>query len=143
MWRRIISRPKRDAMKLRIPDAWEGRLHSADVRSWLAGFLQHPCPLSPDPGAGNARVSLSVPKRAIKILEGVTGDSASGALRRMIATRMSALPAASARKPAAVFSEPSRHPVAYPALPAPRRVQAGPPRRISRPFVPRRIIGAG
>src|SRR5438128_1763628 len=120
-------------MKLRIPDAWEGRLRSADVRSWLAGFLQCPCPLSPDPGAGNARVSLSVPKRAVKILEGVTGDSASGALRRLIATRLSALPAASARRPAA----------AYPALPAPRKVQVGPLRSVSRPFVPPHVIGAG
>lgn len=91
------------AVKLRIPDAWEGRVHSADVRGWLQAFFQRPCPLPVDPGAGEARVSLSVPPRAVKVLEGITGDSASAALRRVIAAHSPALPAFRSRMPAAAL----------------------------------------
>ena len=92
-------------MKLRIPDAWEGRLHSVAVRAWLQEFFQRPRPLPPDPGAGEARVSLSVPPRAIKVLEGLTGDSASGALRRLIAAHLPALPSSPRM---VVFARPGR-----------------------------------
>ncbi len=81
------------AIKLRIPDAWAGRVHSAWVRAQLQAFFQRPYALPPDPGAGSARVSLSISPRALKVLEGVTGDSASAGLRRLIAAQP-ALPSA-------------------------------------------------
>jgi len=82
------------AVKLRIPDAWEGRIHSEDVRNWLQGYFQRPnSPLPPDPGAGNARVSLTIPPRAVKVLEGLSDDPPSVALRRVIAANVLALPA--------------------------------------------------
>jgi hypothetical protein len=82
-------------VKLRIPIAWEGRIHSEDVRDWIQGYFQRPnSPLQPDPGAGSARVSLSIPPRAVKVLEGLTGDPPSVALRRVIASNVLALPAA-------------------------------------------------
>lgn len=80
------------SLKLRIPDAWQGRLHSSEVTAWLANYLQRPGPLPADPGAGEARVSLSVPPRAVKILEGLTGETPSSALRRLIASRLYSLP---------------------------------------------------
>jgi len=89
-------------VKLRIPSVWEGRLHSAEVRYCLSVYLQRPHALPPDPGAGEVRVSLSVPPRAIKILEAVTGDSASAALRRLMSERLPALPSA-IRRPAPAF----------------------------------------
>jgi hypothetical protein len=79
-------------LKLRIPDEWQGRVHSAHARYLLASFLKQPHDLPPDPGAGEARVSLSVPPRAIKILEGVTGDNPSVALRRLLASALPGLP---------------------------------------------------
>jgi hypothetical protein len=80
------------SIKLRIPNAWEGCVHSASVRVWLQDFFQQPRSLPPDPGVdGEARVSLSVPPRAIKVLEGLTGDSPSAALRRLIAGHVPAL----------------------------------------------------
>jgi hypothetical protein len=81
-------------VKLRIPDGWEGRIHSEDVRDWIQGYFQRPNSSLPhDPGAGNARVSLAIPRRAVKVLEGLTGDPPSVALRRVIAANVLALPA--------------------------------------------------
>jgi len=82
------------SLKIRIPDAWAGRVHSEDVRDMLQAFLQRPGPLPPDPGVGDARVSLSVPWRAVKVLEGITGDAASAAMRRLIGAHLRALPSA-------------------------------------------------
>ncbi len=74
-------------VKIRIPDSWAGRVHSQDARGLLQDFLQSPRALPPDPGAGRCRVSLNIPPRAVKILEGITGDSPSVALRRLLASR--------------------------------------------------------
>ena len=95
-------------VKLRIPDAWEGRIHSEDVRNMLQGWFQRPYQLPADPGAGNARVSLNLPDRAVKVFEGLTGESPSVGLRRLIAAHIPALPASCYGRPIAAFREP-RH----------------------------------
>jgi len=98
---------------LRIPGSWAGRLSSERVRDWLAAFLQRPTPnLPPDPGAGDSRVSLSLPKRAVKVVSGLLDETESGALRRIIAARVGALPSC---------------PAQY-ALPAAPRLEPGAPR---------------
>jgi hypothetical protein len=82
------------AFTLRVPGSWAGCLSSEQVRDWLAAFLQRPTPsLPPDPGAGDSRVSLSLPKRAVKVVSGLLDETESAALRRIIAAHMGALPA--------------------------------------------------
>lgn len=93
-------------VKLRIPDAWEGRIHSEEVRYMLQGWFQRPCPLPPDPGAGRARVSLNLPPRAVKVLEGLTGESPSVGLRRLIVAHVPTLPAPFVGRPMAALPEP-------------------------------------
>lgn len=76
---------------VRVPDSWAG-VGSADVRAMLAGFLQHPAKLPPDPGPGDARLSLSLPARAVKVVAALLDESESGALRRVIAASRGELP---------------------------------------------------
>jgi hypothetical protein len=77
-----------------MPRAWAG-VDSKSVRRWLVDFLQHPTPnLPPDPGAGERRVSLSLPKRQVKVVSGLLDEIESAALRRIIAARIGALPLA-------------------------------------------------
>lgn len=70
---------------LRVPLEWYGRISSDAVRAMLADFLQHPVPLPADLGPGDARISLSLPERAVKVISGLLNDTESGALRRIIA----------------------------------------------------------
>ncbi len=107
----------------RTPEHWVGQLDSTRVRGWLMEYFQHPQPLPPDPGAGPSRVCLSLPERAVKILEGLSGDSASGALRRLIAAHIKSLPIVSQR-PGLALSEPRRG-AELPAVSLPRRVDFG------------------
>jgi len=93
-------------VKIRIPDAWEGRVHSEVVRSMLQGWFQRPYLLPPDPGPGRARVSLNLPRRAVKVLEGLSGESPSVALRRLIAAHVPTLPAPRYARPFAALLEP-------------------------------------
>src|SRR6266849_7370790 len=118
---------------LRIPGSWAGRLSSERVRDWLAAFLQRPTPnLPPDPGAGDSRVSLSLPKRTVKVVSGLLDETESGALRRIIAAHVGALPSCAAQYalPAAPRFEPGapRGRVSSLALPAPRGHQVQPSR---------------
>lgn len=82
---------------LRIPKGWAGRVGSSDVRGMLAEFLQRPMPLALDPGPGDARISLSLPARAVKVVSGLLNDTESGALRRVVAANLGVL-----RSPTAV-----------------------------------------
>jgi hypothetical protein len=54
------------AVKIRIPYSWYGRVHSAEVRGWMQSWFQNPYALPIDPGAGEARISLALPSRAVK-----------------------------------------------------------------------------
>lgn len=77
---------------IRIPRAWVG-VDSAKLRHWLADFLKHPTPnLPPDPGGGDTRKSFSLPKRQVKVVSGLLDETESAALRRIIASRVNALP---------------------------------------------------
>ena len=79
---------------VRIPCFWLG-VNSKCVRSWLLDYCREPTSNLPaDPGPGSKRVSLSLPKRAIKMASAVLDESESATLRRIIASRVNALPAA-------------------------------------------------
>ncbi len=78
---------------LRIPAAWRGQVDSGSVRGSLAAYLQRPRKLPPDPGPGEEKISLSLPERAVKVVSGLLDDTESGALRRVIAENIGALPA--------------------------------------------------
>jgi len=70
---------------LRVPSSWQS-LASADVRAILAAYLQRPTPNLPsDPGPGDARLSLSLPARAVKVVSALLNENESAALRRVIA----------------------------------------------------------
>lgn len=95
-----------NTITFRVPESWAGRLDSAAVRHWLAEFLQRPTPdLPADPGGGEARVTLAVPKRAVKVISGLLDCSESAALRRIIAANVGALPQA---RPRYALPEPGR-----------------------------------
>lgn len=74
------------SFKLRIPGHWSGRLHSATVRQWVEQWLRSKTELPADPGGGEARVSLLLADGLLTALEAETGDVASVALRRVIAS---------------------------------------------------------
>ena len=70
---------------LRVPLGWQS-LGSANVRPMLATYLQRPTPdLPADPGPGDARLSLSLPSRAVKVVSALLNENESAALRRVIA----------------------------------------------------------
>jgi len=55
------------AITQHVPSCWQS-LGSAGVRSKLADYLQRPTPNLPaDPGPGEARLSPSLPARAVKV----------------------------------------------------------------------------
>lgn len=87
---------KLKTVSVRAPSAWQGRVGSEAVRRWMAEYFGSPRSLPSDPGPGEGFLRLSLPARAVKALEAATGDPASVALRRLVASRL-ALPAASAR----------------------------------------------
>jgi hypothetical protein len=103
------------AVKIRIPESWYGRVHSAEVRGWMQSWFRNPYSLPSDPGASEARISLALPSRAVKVLEGLTGDSPSVALRRLIAAHVPTLPASHYGMPVAVLPEPRQAGFASPA----------------------------
>lgn len=77
-----------NSISLRAPASWEGCLDSGEVKGWLADYLRQPHPLPPDPGAGNERLFLSLPRRAVEALTREIGDTQSAALRRLIAPHL-------------------------------------------------------
>lgn len=79
---------------LRLPAPWAARLDSATVRAWLASYLRKPGPLPPDPGPGDARVSLSLPRPPVRTLAAMHDVPVSVALRRLVAFQSAALPGA-------------------------------------------------
>ena len=72
----------------RIPDSVTGRLSSAQMRSWLADFLRQPHALPADPGSGEERISLTLPKEAVSDAASLLRCSPSCALRRVAAERL-------------------------------------------------------
>jgi hypothetical protein len=83
----------------RIPDSMAGRLCSAEMRSWLTGFLQNPHPLPPDPGSGYERISLTLPRELVRDLAGYLRCSPSIALRRVAAARLGVQGEPATRRP--------------------------------------------
>ena len=53
---------------IRVPDAWHG-LDSDHLTRWLEDYLACPYPLPDDPGAGQARVCLSLPGKLVQKLQ--------------------------------------------------------------------------
>lgn len=59
------------------------RLSSSEMRSWITEFLGRPQALPPDPGPGEARISLTLPGESVRDLARLLGCSPSAALRRL------------------------------------------------------------
>ena len=72
----------------RIPDSMAGRLSSAEVRSWLSLYLANSLPLPPDPGAGQERISLTLPDNLVHKAACCVGCSPSTFLRRLAAANL-------------------------------------------------------
>lgn len=83
----------RETYSLRIPEEWGGHVNSPRVREWLAGYFRQPSSLPSDPGPGDLKVNLSLPRRAVRTLSAMHEVSQSSALRRLIALGLG-LPAA-------------------------------------------------
>jgi hypothetical protein len=74
----------------RIPDSMTGRLSSGEMRSWLTRFLRDPQPLPPDPGSGDERTSLTLPRELVRGASEYLRCSPSTALRRIAAGHLGA-----------------------------------------------------
>ena len=106
----------------RIPDQWAGRLDSVQLRAWLAEYLRQPKELPPDPGPGDARISLSLPRRAVRVLAAMHDVPVSVALRRLVALHEAALVGTAVVPPPvqALPGSPARLPAPGLSLPAAR-----------------------
>ena len=84
-----------DTVTVRVPKRLAYRVDSACVCSWLADHLRQPQPheLPPDPGPGDGRVSLSLPRRMVRTLAAMHDVPVSVALRRLMAEWLAVLPA--------------------------------------------------
>jgi len=81
-----------ETFTLRVPPGWQRSLDSSRMRAWLADYLRQPGPLPLDPGPGDARVSLSLPRRPVKVLAALLECSVSASLRRLSVGRLQPLP---------------------------------------------------
>jgi hypothetical protein len=69
---------------IRVPEAWRG-LDSDRLTRWLEDFFACPYSLPDDPGAGQARVCLSLPAKHVQQLQRKLHCPAANALRRLAA----------------------------------------------------------
>jgi len=74
----------------RVPDNLRRDLDSPAMRVWLADFLAQPRALPPDPGAGEDRVSLTLPTQLVAAVARILRCSSSSALRRVAVDRSGA-----------------------------------------------------
>jgi len=65
-------------------------LDSAQMRSWLEEYLHAPHALPHDPGAGDERVSLTLPQDLVTAVSGHLRCSTSAALRRIAVEQVGA-----------------------------------------------------
>jgi hypothetical protein len=72
-----------ETFTFRIPESLAVQLTSAEMRTLLGDFLRQPCQLPPDPGAGGARLSLTLPVALVESVATYLRCSASTALRRV------------------------------------------------------------
>jgi hypothetical protein len=66
---------------------------SRQMRSWIAEFLRQPHPLPADPGPGEDRISLNLPKESVRELAEFLDCPSSSALRRLALYSVGAPPA--------------------------------------------------
>lgn len=78
-----------ETFTLRAPAGWASRLDSARMQAWLGDYLRSPRPLPDDPGPGDDRLCLALPKRAVNVLAAMLDVNPSVALRRLAAHHMS------------------------------------------------------
>jgi hypothetical protein len=99
----------RRPVTIRVPDAWHG-LDSDHLTRWLEDFFDCPYSLPDDPGAGQARVCLSVPAKLVQKLQRKVRCPAANALRRLAAAHSRELmPSPSADTPQMSCSPVSEH----------------------------------
>lgn len=72
----------RRPVTIRVPDAWHG-LDSDHLTRWLEDYFACPYPLPDDPGAGQARVCLSLPAKLVQKLQRKVRCPVATALRRL------------------------------------------------------------
>lgn len=89
----MMRKPLRsETITVRVPSEWAG-LDSQMVRAWLGDYLRNPTLLPPDPGGDGARLSIRFPRGPVYMLADLHREKVSVALRRLIASRIAALPA--------------------------------------------------
>ena len=72
----------------RVSQCLASPLSSAEMRSWLEDFLRQPHVLPGDPGPGDARISLTLPRNAVDSVAAHLRCSASSGLRRIAIERL-------------------------------------------------------
>lgn len=78
----------KQALTVRVPEAWRGRISSEQVQGWLLEWCRSPSTKLPaDPGPGHAYLRLSLPRRAVRTLAAAIDEEPSAALRRLIRSR--------------------------------------------------------
>ena len=80
--------------------------NSALMRSWIAEFLRQPHPLPPDPGAGENRISLNLPRESVRDLAEFLHCSSSSALRRLALHALRSSPAVPTAHSDSTWAEP-------------------------------------
>ncbi len=108
---------------IRVPSGWAPLLDSRSVAGWLADLFCHPRPLPDDPGPGDARVSLYLSRKAVRVLAAMTDSTETVALRRLVALNAGALPEGSilALPVPGGFIRHERELAALPSSPGPRK----------------------
>lgn len=76
---------------LRVSDVMAARFSSAETRTWLDAFLRDPHDVPADPGPGQARVSLTLPKVEVKAVAAYLQCTSSSALRRLAGEHLGTL----------------------------------------------------
>lgn len=84
-----------ETFTFRAPGGWASHLDSARMQAWLGEFLRSPRSLPDDPGPGDDRLCLSLPKRPVNVLAAMLDANPSVALRRLAADHLSGYEAVS------------------------------------------------
>lgn len=79
------------ALTFRVSQCLASQLSSAEMRSWLEDFLRQPHALPGDPGPGDARISLTLPRNAVGAVAAHLRCSPSSGLRRIAIERLGAV----------------------------------------------------
>lgn len=74
---------------LRMPEQWQGRFTSHQLRSWVLEWAAQPVPLRDDPGAGRAKMSVRFSGTELARLRRLSQRSVSSTCRAVAALHVS------------------------------------------------------